>query len=366
MDSTSSPMWPKEIRAYWKQLAQEQTTIQGYGEVETRGNKPGKTLSVEKPSPGGYLQRKQVLDKDPSNPWKGGAKMIKREVLAVSLVVVLAAALLASAAGCGRTPAAKETIRQIGSTTVLPLANKWREAFNVQHPDIDIAVSGGGSGTGIKALLSGTAEIADASRPMKDKEKQQAQEAGIEPVEHVVAYDGIAVIVHPSNPVSQLSVEQISDIFVGNIKSWKKVGGPDKEIVLINRDSTSGTYEAFKELVVTLHKSDKSRDYAAEALAIQSNQGVVASVKGSKGAIGYVGLGYLDESIRALKVIPMGGGEPVAASVENVQNKSYPISRALHMYTSGEPIGNLAKYLEYIKSLEGQAIVEQAGYVPIS
>jgi len=306
--------------------------------------------------------------------------MTLRKTVVTGLSLALAAVVLSGTAGCGRkgvsllpsvtppspvVPASKETIRQIGSTTVLPLAEKWREAFNAQHPEVDIAVSGGGSGTGIKALLSGTAEIANASRPMKDKEKRQAAEADINPVEHVVAYDGIALIVHPSNPVSQLSVEQTSDIFVGNIKNWKKVGGPDKEIVLINRDSTSGTYEAFKELVVTLHKSDKSREYAPEALAIQSSQAVVALVKESKGAIGYIGLGYLDHSVKALKVVPMGGGNPVEPAVESVQNKSYPISRALYMYTDGEPTGNIAKYFEYINSQEGQTIVEKLGYVPI-
>ncbi len=306
--------------------------------------------------------------------------MTLRKTVVTALSLAIAAVVLSGAAGCGRkpasplpsvtaprpaVPAAKETIRQIGSTTVLPLAEKWREGFNQEYPDTEIAVSGGGSGTGINALISGTAEIADASRPMKDKEKNAAKEAGIDPVEHVVAYDGIAVIVHPSNPVSQLSIEQLSDIFVGNIKNWKEIGGPDKEIVLINRDSTSGTYEAFKELVVTLHKTDKEREYAAEALAVQSNQAVVASVKESKRAIGYVGLGYLDESVKVLRVITIGGGEPVEPSIENVQNKSYPISRALYMYTNGEPTGNLAKYFEYIRNPEGQAIVKELGYVPI-
>ena len=145
------------------------------------------------------------------------------------------------------------TIRQIGSTTLLALAEKWREGFNQEHPDTEIAVSGGGSGTGIKALISGTAEIANASRPIKDKELKQAQEAGVSPLEHVIAYDGIAVIVHPSNQVDELSVEQLSKIFSGQIGNWSELGGPDKDIVLINRDSLSGTYEAFKELVVQMN-----------------------------------------------------------------------------------------------------------------
>jgi len=262
-------------------------------------------------------------------------------------------------------PATGETIRQIGSTTVLPLAEKWHTAFMEAHPEANIAVSGGGSGSGIEALISGTAEIANASRPIKDKETKQAEEAGINVVEHVVAFDGIAVIVHPSNGAGQLSVEQISDIFVGNITNWNEVGGSDAEIVIVSRDSASGTYEAFKELVVTLHKTDKERDYAASALKESSNQAVLTAVAQTETAIGYVGLGYLDDSVKALDVVAMGGGDAVAASVDNVKSGDYPVSRSLFCYTNGEPAGVLKDYMDFCMSDEGQQIVADEGFVPV-
>ncbi|GAJ00790.1 unnamed protein product, partial [marine sediment metagenome] len=198
-----------------------------------------------------------------------------------------------------------------------------------------------------------------------DKEKNAAKEAGIDPVEYVVAYDGIAVIVHPSNQVDELSVEQLSKIFSGQIGNWSELGGPDKDIVLINRDSSSGTYEAFKELVVQMNGTASERDYALEALALQSNQVVVQTVADSKPAIGYCGLGYLQPQVKALKVVATDGAEAAEPTVANVQNESYPISRALYMYTNGQPTDAVADYIEYVKG-PGQQLVEQLGYVPVS
>jgi len=305
--------------------------------------------------------------------------MTLRKTVVTGLSLAIAAVVLSGAPGCGRkpagplssvtpprpaVPAATQTIRQIGSTTVLHLAEKWREAFNAQHPEVDIAVSGGGSGTGINALINGTAEIANASRPIKDSEKQQAQARGVAPVAHIVAYDGMAVIVHPSNPVGKLSIGQLSDIFSGKTTNWADVGGPDQEIIIINRDSSSGTYEAFKELVVQMHGTASERDYAAAALAMQSNQIVVQTVAASKPAIGYCGLGYLHPSVKPLKVALTDGAEAAEPTAANVKNESYPICRALYMYTDGEPTGVVSDYLEYVKG-PGQQLVEQLGYVPI-
>lgn len=266
----------------------------------------------------------------------------------------------------GMPAEAGATIRQIGSTTVLPLAEKWHTAFQAANPGANIAVSGGGSGAGIEALTNGTAEIAMSSRDIKDKEIAAAQEKGITPVEHTVAYDGIAVIVNPACGVESLSVEQLSDIFVGTIKNWKDVGGTDGEIVLISRDSASGTYEAFKELVIQLHGKDKERDYSAEALKESSNQAVLTAVAQTKTAIGYVGLGYLDASVKALKVIPVGGGHAVEPTVDNVKSGAYPISRALHYYTNGDPSGALKDYIDFCLSPEGQKIVADEGFVPVN
>ncbi len=306
--------------------------------------------------------------------------MTLMKIVVTGLALAIAAVVLSGATGCGRkpvgpppsvtpprpaVPAATETIRQIGSTTLLALAEKWREGFNQEHPDAEIAVSGGGSGTGINALINGTAEIANASRPIKDSEKQQAQDRGVVPVAHIIAYDGMAVIVHPSNPVGELSIEQLSDIFSGKTTNWRQMGGPDREILIINRDSSSGTYEAFKQLVVQMNGTAPERDYAAAALAMQSNQIVVETVAASKPAIGYCGLGYLQPNVKALKVAATGEAEAIKPTVANVESKSYPISRALYMYTDGEPTGVIADYLEYVKG-PGQQLVEQLGYVPIS
>jgi phosphate transport system substrate-binding protein len=308
--------------------------------------------------------------------------MTGRRMVIAALAIVLAVGMIGVVGGCARRelepgpisvvpvppepPAAVSKIRQIGSTTVLPIAEAWRKKYNESHPEVNIAVSGGGSGAGIEALIRGTAEIADASRAMKDKEKKQAEEAGMNAVEHTVAYDGIAVIVHPGNSVEVLSVEQLSDIFTGNVRDWKDVGGKAGEIQIISRDSASGTYEAFKDMVVTLGKKDKQRDYAPEALKQASNQAVLATVGQTKTAIGYVGLGYIDDTVKAVKVIPMGSDEAVAATVETVKDGSYPVSRSLYMYTNGEPTGAVKEYLDWGKSAAGQAIVEELGFVPVS
>ncbi len=260
-----------------------------------------------------------------------------------------------------------QKIVQIGSTTVLPIAEKWRVAFNELHPNVDIAVSGGGSGAGVEALLSGTCDIANASRPMKDKEHTSAEEAGIKPVEHTIAYDGIAVIVHPDNPLTSIEFQQLSDLFVGDITDWGAVGASGLGAVqLVSRDSASGTYEAFKEIVVTLKKKDKERDYAAAAMKESSNQAVLKLVSQTKTGIGYVGLGYVDDSVRTLAVTPLDGGDAVEPTVANVKSGAYPISRSLFMYTNGEPSGAVKDYFDWGMGSEGQAIVGDLGFVPVS
>lgn len=259
-----------------------------------------------------------------------------------------------------------QKIVQLGSTTVLPIAEKWRVAFNELHPEVDMAVSGGGSGSGIEALVSGTCDIADSSRPMKDKERAAAQEAGFEPVEHTVAYDGIAVIVNPDNPVTSLSFQQLSDLFVGDITDWDAVDASGLgDIALISRDSASGTYEAFKEIVLTLHNKDKERDYSPAALKQASNQAVLALVAQTKSAIGYVGLGYVNDRVKTVAIAPLDGGDAVEPTVANVKSGAYPISRSLFMYTRGEPDGIIKQYFEWGLGADGQALVADMGFVPL-
>jgi phosphate transport system substrate-binding protein len=290
------------------------------------------------------------------------------------VTLMAAAVLVAVVTGCGRGPAAggpaggqaKGAISQVGSTTLLPVAEKWRVAYNQEHPGVEIAVAGGGSGTGIKALIGGSADIADSSRAIEPAEVEQAKAAGVEPVEHVVAYDGIAVIVNPANPLTQISVEELSAIYSGLVTDWSAVRakglGP---IQVVSRDSASGTYESFKELVVTLGGKDTSRDYTAAALKQTSNQAVLTLVGQTKTAIGYVGLGYVDGSVKALAVVPLGGTAAVMPTAADVMNGSYPISRALYCYTNGQPTGELKSYLDWIQGPPGQAVVRELGLVPV-
>lgn len=259
-------------------------------------------------------------------------------------------------------------IKQIGSTTVLPIAQKWQTAFNKLHPEIHIAVSGGGSGTGIKELIGKTADLANSSRKIKSSEVEQAQAAGVNPKEIPIAYDGIAVIVNRDNPLTELSLEKVSEIYSGTVKKWDALGAPGLgDIQVVARDSSSGTYESFKEMAIQLHGDAKDRDYVASALQQTSNEGVLQTVAQAKGAIGYVGLGYVTDKVKVLKIIPKGAGQAAVVPDEHtVRDGSYPISRMLYVYTDGEPSGVLKTYLDWCLGPEGQALVKEVGYIPLA
>jgi len=249
------------------------------------------------------------------------------------------------------------TIDIQGSDTLLNLATAWSEGFMDANPGVDISVQGGGSGTGIAALINGTVDFANASRQMKDEEREELESQGGEAVEHQVAIDGIAVIVNPANDVADLTLEQLGQIYRGEITNWKDVGGADAEIVVLSRDSSSGTYEYFKEAVVAAE--DENAEYAASAKLLPSNQAIVDEVVGNEAAIGYVGLGYLSEDVQVVAI------DGVEASVEAAADGSYPISRYLYMYSDGEPEGVMAAYLEWILGPEGQQLVADEGFVPL-
>jgi phosphate transport system substrate-binding protein len=248
-------------------------------------------------------------------------------------------------------PCFAEKIVLEGSTTVLPVAQKAAEAFMDSHAGVDIVVRGGGSGVGIASLIDGTVDIANASRAMKDAEVQKAVDKGRMPKAHVIAMDGICVIVHPSNRLAALTKKQIKDIYTGKISNWKDVGGSDAKIIVISRDTSSGTYEAFGELAL-----DKQK-VKADALLQASNQAVASTVAQTPDAIGYVGLGYTVPSVKALDV------DGVKASRETVLNGRYSISRPLFMYTNGQPKGLAKEFIDFIVSAEGQKIVEEEGFV---
>ncbi len=261
------------------------------------------------------------------------------------------------------TPSARHTIVIKGSDTMVNLALAWAEAYMAEHPEVRISVTGGGSGTGIAALMNGTVDIANASREMKDEEKATAQANGITPVEFVVAYDAIAVVVHPSNPVQGLTLQQLSDIYTGRITNWREVGGDDRPIVLLSRESNSGTYVYFLEHVVRLgQKSDLL--FSPDALLMPSSEGISAEIRQNPNAIGYDGLGYVTEWQKVVAVARDARGPYVLPSAETVKDGSYPIARPLYMYTAGEPQGIVRDYLDWVLG-EGQKLVTELGFVPL-
>jgi phosphate transport system substrate-binding protein len=241
-----------------------------------------------------------------------------------------------------------------GSTTVLPIAQKAAEAYMKQNPDVKITISGGGSGNGIKALIDGSTDIADSSRFIKEKEVKLAVEKGGYPVPFAVAYDCIVPVVHPSNTLVNITMAQLKDLYMGKIKNWKEIGGPDAPVVVISRDTSSGTYEVWHEKV--LHKE---RVFPG-ALLQASNGAVTQAVAQNKNAIGYIGLGYVDAGVKALLV------DRIKGSPETTLNGTFPISRPLYMFTPGWPKGDTANFINFMLNPEkGQKFVSEAGFVPL-
>jgi phosphate transport system substrate-binding protein len=232
------------------------------------------------------------------------------------------------------------------------------------HPDVRLSVTGGGSGTGIAAMINGTVDIANASRAMKTEEINAVQASGNVPLEIVVARDAIAVVVHPSNPVDRLTLQQISDIYTRKITNWSHVGGEDRPIVLLSRESNSGTYVYFLENVVRLGEKKSDLLFSPDTLLMPSSEGISAEVRQNPNAIGYDGLGYVTPDQKMLGVARDVGGPFVLPSVATVNDGSYPISRPLYMYTAGEPTGQVKLYLDWVLS-DGQSLVSELGFVPL-
>ncbi|MBC7334618.1 MAG: phosphate ABC transporter substrate-binding protein [Actinobacteria bacterium] len=252
-----------------------------------------------------------------------------------------------------------------GSTTLLQVSEAWASAFMEKYGGT-VIVNGGGSGEGIAALINGTTDLANSSREIKGDEIEAAISSGLDIQEYLVLYDGVAVVVHPSNPVEELTIEQLSKMYTGEITNWSEVGGKDKDIILAARDSSSGTGEYFLEEVVQLGKTKKENDYSPDALRLQSNADVVNQVSTTENAIGYIGLGYIDESVKVLKIRKNDSTEGVLASVSSVKDGSYPISRGLYIYASSKNLSEIAKaYLDFVMSEEGQAIGLKNGFVPV-
>ena len=287
-------------------------------------------------------------------------------VMALLSAFVLAGCSGSSAAAAGGDAGRTRAIQNKGSDTMVNLALAWAEAYRTVAPDVDIAVTGGGSGTGIAALVNGTVDIANASREMKADEIADAEAHGIEPQEYVVAVDALAVIVNKSNPVSQLTIDQLSDIFSGRITNWKEVGGDDAAIILVSRESNSGTHVYFLEQVVRKGDSENTDVFAPQTLLMPSSVGITSEVQRNPHAIGYDGLGYVDPDTEKLIAVAKDADSPyVLPSVASGADGTYPISRPLYMVTTGTPDTTIADYIAWIRGPEGQAIVANLGFVPI-
>lgn len=265
----------------------------------------------------------------------------------IMLALVLATKLVA---------AEKQALQIEGSTTVGPIADAFAETFKNNFPNLDITVKKTGSGDGAAALVDGRCDIAIMSRFMKEKEYKKAVENGIFPVAHVVAMDGVCVVVHPSNPVKELTTQQVRDIYTGKITNWSELGGPDLKIVAISRDTSSGTFETFHKLVM------KKKEMAAGVEYVNSNPQAHARVKTTKGGIGYVGIGFLDSNVKALKL------DGVMPSQQTISSGTFPVARPLFMFTNGYPkLGSMThKFCSFYLSETGQEIIEAKGFVPVT
>jgi phosphate transport system substrate-binding protein len=259
----------------------------------------------------------------------------------------------------------QRALQNKGSDTLVNLALAWAEAYRDIDPGLSIAVTGGGSGTGIAALINGTVDIANASRQMKDDEIDAARENGVDPVEHVVAIDALAVIVHLDNPVSQLTIDQLADIFSGRVSNWQAVGGHDAPIVILSRETNSGTHVYFLEEVVRKGDEENADIFAPQTLLMPSSFGIISELRRNPNAIGYDGLGYVTEHEKVIAVARDEQSPYILPSAETGANGSYPISRGLYMYTAGQPTGVIADYINWIQGQAGQTIVADLGFVPL-
>lgn len=292
---------------------------------------------------------------------------------AIFLFQVLLFALLLATAGCasqgqpGATtvPGDSVYIENKGSDTIVNLALAWAEQYQSEHPQVRISVTGGGSGTGIAALINGTVDIANASRQISAEEIAAAGANGITPVEYVIARDAIAVIVHPQNPIDHLTIQQISDIYSGKINNWSELGGEDRPIVRLSRETNSGTHVYFLEEVLRQGQKDNHTLFSTDTLLLPSSEGIATEVRSNPNAIGYEGLGYVTAGMKVIAVGQDAGVPYSLPSVETVNSGEYPIARDLYIYTAGEPPAVLKAYLDWILSPEAQAIVSELGFVPV-
>src|SRR5262245_59970536 len=256
-------------------------------------------------------------------------------------------------------------IENKGSDTIVNLALAWAERYQAEHTDVRISVTGGGSGTGIASLINKTVDIANASGKIKQEEIDEANANGVEPVEFIIARDAIAVVVNPENPVNELTLQQISDMYSGKINNWQEVGGEDRPIVRLSRETNSGTHVYFLETVLRLGSKEDKTLFSTDTLLLPSSEGIISEVRDNPNAIVYDGLGYVPKDLKMVAIAKEAGGAYVLPSIATVNDKTYAIARDLYMYTNGEPQGTLKEYLDWILSPEAQEIVAELGFVPV-
>ena len=284
-----------------------------------------------------------------------------------SIFFLIFSFILASCGSSNNSSASDFTAAYIenkGSDTIVNLALAWAEKYQSGHSDVRISVTGGGSGTGIAALINGTVDIANASRKIKEEELTEAKSNGVDPIEFVIARDAIAVIVNPENPVDKLTLQQISDIYSGKFANWKEVGGEDRPIVRLSRETNSGTHVYFLEKVLRFGDKENKTLFSMDTLLLPSSEGIISEVRQNPNAIGYDGLGYVPKDLKVVAIAKEADGAYVLPSIATVNDKSYAIARDLYMYTNGQPKGAVKDYLEWIISPEAQTIVAELGFVP--
>ncbi len=296
---------------------------------------------------------------------KGLSKRLKEICLALLISGVVLSGCDGKMSETGAAPGGHAgTIENKGSDTLVNLALAWAETYMQVHPDERISVTGGGSGTGIAAMINGTVSIANVSREMKPEEVSAAKANGIVPVEFTVAHDAIAIVVSPSNPVQRLTMRQISEIYTGAIKNWKEVGGENRPIVMLSRESNSGTYVYFLENVIRVGNGRSKLLFSPDTLLMPSSEGISSEIRQNPNAIGYDGLGYVTGDQKVIAVAKSQSGPFVVPSAQTVKDGSYPVARPLYMYTAGQPAGQIKDYIDWILN-GGQTLVAKLGFVPL-
>jgi len=276
---------------------------------------------------------------------------------------VLIAVMFTTSAFAGKD---KNSIQVKGSDTMVNLGQAWAEKYMEKNAGDFVAVTGGGSGTGLSSLISGSCDIAMSSRNIKEKEIAIAKQKGINPNEIKVALDGLAVVVNPGNPIGKLTLSQLADIFTGRVTNWKEIGGKDEKIVILSREVNSGTHVYFKEHVLRKNDPNSKEEFAPRALMLSSSQAIADEVAGNPAAVGYYGMGYISKKQKPVAIAKDEKSEYEAPTIENVINGKYPISRPLFIYTNGTPVGLVKKFVDFTLSKEGQDIVLATDFVPVN